>query len=537
MNSMSSRSTVLALAFATLAPTLHAQAVKPHDAIQHIVVIFNENISFDHYFGTYPNAANPAGEPAFHALPNTPKVDGYTSTLLTNNPNFLNKENGAGAANPFRLDRSQAATADQDHGYHAEQLAFDNGKMDLFPKSVGHPDGPKVPGDKNGIPSTAGLTMGYFDGNTVTAYWNYAQHYAMSDRHFDVIFGPSTPGAINIISGQTNGVINDQGSEGYMADDGNGGSSLISDPLPLGDVCSSTSDPLAHMTGPNIGDLLTQSNITWGWFQGGFDLTVTNPNGTTGCRRSSMSLAQLNKRDYLPHHEPFQYYKSTANPLHKRPTSVATIGKNSDAANHQYDTHDFFDAVKAGNFPSVSYLKAPAYQDGHSGYSSPLDEQKFVVSVINFLEQQPDWAHTVVIIAYDDSDGWYDHVMAPTRNGSSGKQDALNGSGICADSTIALPGVNPTTTHAQGRCGPGPRLPLLVISPWAKQNFVDHTQTDQVSVVRFIEDTFLNGQRLGAGSFDSMSAPINGMFDFSHKTPSNTKPSLLDPSTGLVKGN
>ncbi|MEO6922460.1 MAG: alkaline phosphatase family protein, partial [Bryocella sp.] len=241
------------------------------------------------------------------------------------------------------------------------------------------------------------------------------------------------------------------------------------------------------------------------------------------------------KRDYMPHHEPFQYYKSTANPLHKRPTSVETIGKNGDAANHQYDTHDFFDAVKAGNFPAVSYLKAPAFEDGHSGYSTPLDEQRFVVGVLNFLQQRPDWKHTVVIIAYDDSDGWYDHVMAPTVNGSATKQDALNGPGKCGDETTALPGVNPETTHAQGRCGPGPRLPFLVISPWAKANYIDHTKTDQTSVLRFIEDTFLNGERIGAGSFDATSGSINAMFDFSSKKPHNTKLLLLDPKTGLVR--
>jgi phospholipase C len=516
---------------------VHAQTIQPKDAIHHVVVIFQENVSFDHYFATYPHALNPAGEPTFTALPNTPQVDGLSGKLLTDNPNFLNEANGAGRANPFRLRPDQAATADQDHNYEAEQLAFDGGKMDLFPKSVGRPDGPKIPGKNIGISATSGLTMGYYDGNTVTAYWNYAQHYAMSDRQFDVIFGPSTPGAINLVSGQTNGAVNDQSAEGGAAADGNGGLSLIADPQPTGDVCSSTSDALVHMTGPNIGDMLTKANVTWGFFQGGFDLTVTNPNGTTGCRRSSMSVAVTAKRDYLPHHEPFQYYKSTANPLHVRPTSVKTIATNADAANHQYDTHDFFDAVSAGNFPAVSYLKAPANQDGHSGYSTPLDEQKFVVGVINFLQQQPDWKHTVVIIAYDDSDGWYDHAMAKTTNGSSGKYEVLNGPGKCGDAGSALPGVNPSTTHAQGRCGPGPRLPLLIVSPWAKANYVDHTQTDQTSILRLIEDVFLHGQRLGAGSFDATSGSLNGMFDFSAAQPKNLKPVLLDPETGLVKGN
>ena len=515
---------------------LVGQGVKPSDAIRHIVVIYQENVSFDHYFATYPNAANPPGDPVFTALPGTPQVEGPSGKLLTENPNFLNAENGAGRANPFRLRRDQAVTADQDHGYQAEQLAFNGGKMDLFPKSVGRPDGPRVPGMNIGVSATSGLTMGYFDGNTVTAYWNYAQHYAMSDHQFDVIFGPSTPGAINLASGQTNGVVNDQGAEGGITEDGNGGFTLISDPQPTGDVCSSTSDALVHMTGPNIGDLLTKANVSWGFFQGGFDLTVINPNGTTGCRRSSESLAKTPKRDYLPHHEPFQYYKATANPLHVRPKSVKTIATNADgAANHQYDVHDFFDAVKAGNFPSVSYLKAPAYEDGHSGYSSPLDEQKFVVGVINFLEQQPDWEHTAIIIAYDDSDGWYDHLMSKTVNGSAGKVDALDGAGKCGDGTTALPGVNPATKHAQGRCGPGPRLPLLVISSWAKANYVDHTVTNQTSILRLIEDVFLGGQRLGAGSFDATSGSLNGMFDFSSSKPKNLQKVLLDPETGLVR--
>jgi phospholipase C len=506
-------------------------------SIRHVVVIFQENISFDHYFGTYPRALNTPGEPIFQAAPGTPQIDGYTDELLHHNPNFLNTANGAGAANPFRLGRNQAATADQDHSYRPEQMAFGGGRMDLFPKSVGHPDGPRVPGEHVGVTATSGLTMGYFDGNTVTAYWNYAQHFAMSDRSFDVIFGPSTPGAINLASGQTNGVINDQNAEGSMVADGNGSFSLISDPQPVGDVCSSTSDGLAHMAGRNVGDLLTERSVSWGFFQGGFDLNVVNVNGTTGCRRSSTSeWAKVLKRDYLPHHEPFQYYKSTANPKHLRPSSISAIGTNHDGgANHQYDTHDFFDAVKAGNFPAVSYLKAPGYEDGHSGYSSPLDEQEFVVGVLNFLQQQPEWKDTVVIIAYDDSDGWYDHRMAKVINGSATTKDALDGDGHCGNGGTALPGINSATLHAQGRCGPGPRLPLLIISPWSKKNFVDHTQSDQTSIIRLIEDLYLGGERLGGGSFDQQAGLLLGMLDFSKGQPQNIQPLLLDPKTGLIQ--
>ena len=138
------------------------------------------------------------------------------------------------------------------------------------------------------------------------------------------------------------------------------------------------------------------------------------------------------------------------------PTSVGTIGHNGDAANHQYDIHDFFDAVNAGNFPAVSYLKAPGYQDGHAGYSTPLDEQNFLVKVINFLEQQPDWPTTAVIINWDDSDGWYDHQLGQIVNQSQTSQDALNGPGFCGHASPILAGI--TGPQAQGRCGYGPRV-------------------------------------------------------------------------------
>src|SRR6202167_5365986 len=108
--------------------------------IKHLVVIFDENISFDHYFGTYPNALNPPHETPFTALAGTPNVNGLTEVLLQRNPNFLNvKVNKSYAVNPFRLGPSQAATADQNHGYTEEQLAFHSGLMDSFPQYTGLP--------------------------------------------------------------------------------------------------------------------------------------------------------------------------------------------------------------------------------------------------------------------------------------------------------------------------------------------------------------------------------------------------------------
>jgi phospholipase C len=498
--------------------------------IKHLVIIFQENVSFDHYFATYPQATNPAGEPKFVAASGTPTINGLTGTLLTHNPNATNSLNGAGATNPFRLDRSQAATADQDHDYTPEQQAFDNGLMDGFPYSVGTA-GPPPAGTP--IVGTTGLTMGYYDGNTVTGLWNYAQRYAMSDNSYDTNFGPSTVGAINLIAGQTNGVTEDLSPGGATIGDGNGGITLIGDADPVGDVCSTTTGELLQFGGKNIGDLLNAKGITWGFFEGGFNLSTKNSNGTTGCKRTTTStVTNVTKADYIPHHQPFQYYKSTANPKHSRPNSPLTIGVHGDAANNQYDINDFFLALRNGNFPAVSFLKASGYQDGHAGYSDPLDEQNFIATTINKLQENADWDSTAVVIAYDDSDGWYDHQLGQIVNQSSTLADVLTGENTCGNGAPALAGIDSGTPHAQGRCGYGPRLPLLVISPWARKNFVDHTMTDQSSIIRFVEDNWLGGERIGDGSFDTIANSIAGMFDFTAEK--NGGVYRISPTTGLV---
>jgi len=256
-----------------------------------------------------------------------------------------------------------------------------------------------------------------------------------------------------------------------------------------------------------------------------------NSNNTTGCNRSSAGLAGTTG-DYIPHHAWFQYYASTANPKHTRPASLAEIGNNGQA-NHGYDLADFYNAVSAGNFPAVSFIKASAYQDGHAGYSDPLDEQTFLVTLLNFLQQQPTWSSTAVIVMYDDSDGWYDHQMGPIVNSSSGTADFLTGIGMCGNPDTALPGVDPANSHALGRCGYGPRQPFVVISPWANQNFIDHTVTDQTSVLRFIEDNWLAGQRIGQGSLDSIASTITQLFNFNKEVQGGEAGKLiLDPKTG-----
>jgi phospholipase C len=500
--------------------------------IHHVVVLFQENVSFDHYFGTYPVAANTGapGEPLFHADPHTPSVNNLMSAgLLTNNPNF-DSPNG----NPFRLSRANAATCDQDHGYTDEQSMFDLGLMDNFPHfNTGTCTGLVTPGPpfpNAGHPSD--LIMGYFDGNTVTGLWNYAQHFSMNDNSYGTGFGPSTPGVINLISGNTNGIdVNSlmDGADSDVVADGAGGLSLIDDGQPGGDVCDTRDNLKFLSTAQNIGDLLNGAGVTWGNFAGGFDLHGGGHAACVSQKHSSVTGVFVPKIDYIPHHEGFQYYSGTANPMHLRPSSIARIGHTDGTVNHQYDLHDFFDAVRAGNFPAVSILKAQGFEDGHAGYSSPLDEQTFIVNTVNFIESTPQWNSTLIIIAYDDSDGWYDHQIGPIVSQSStvadvGPAGSINtGKQLCGTKN---------TSGIGGRCGYGPRLPFIVISPFAKRNFVDHTITDQSSIIAFVEDNW--GLPRIPNSMDAIAGPITNMLDFSQQEDDDqgNHALFLDPSTG-----
>lgn len=492
-----------------------AQTVTP---IKHLVVIFDENISFDHYFGTYPNAANTDGTP-FHAAAGTPRANTLaTSGTLTSNPNLYP---------PKRLTPAQAVTCDQNHSYAAEQAAVDAGKMDMFVQ--------KTSTDTcTGAYGAPGLVMDYYDGNTVTGLWNYAQNYSMSDNNWDTEFGPSTPGALNLISGQTHGGTAYDPKTGAVlptstavqSPNAAGVGTVIGDPDPAYDDCSdndhTSTSAVVGMSGKNVGDLLNARGVTWGWFQGGFTPT-TAWNGQSGsyaaCDKTTANVAGATPKDYSPHHSPFQYYKSTSNPHHLAPSSVKAIG-HTDQANHQYDLTSFDAALKADNLPAVSFLKAPEAQDGHAAYSDPLDEQKFLVNEINAIQKSDSWSSTAVVVTYDDSDGWYDHVAPTVTNGSN---DAAVDSAVCTS-------VSHTAGGYADRCGPSQRLPLLVVSPWAAQNKVDHTPIEQASVLRFIESNWLAG-RIGDASFDTRAGSLGGLFDWWHP---QQRQVLLDPTSGAV---
>jgi phospholipase C len=476
-----------------------ANTITTTTPIKHLIVIFQENISFDHYFATYPYAKNSPGEPPFLVLPNTPSINGLSKTLLNNNTNLVI---------PFRMNKEDVktvASCDNNHTYTAIQKSYNGGLMDKFVESSG------IISDN----CSPNQVMGYFDGNTVTAFWNYAQHFAMSDNFYSTVIGPSLPGHFNLISGQTHGVtpenIEKEVSKG----------TLIGDLDSLFDDCSNKTK--ITMEGKNIGNLLNENEIEWGWFSGGFKPSVIIEEGKAICESAHVNIAGNNITDYVVHHEPFQYYNSTANPHHLPPSSINMTGK-TDQANHQYDLSDFWDAVESGNLPSVSFLKAPYYQTGHTKASDPIDEQTFLVNTINRLQKLPQWNSTAVIIAYDDTGGWYDHVMPPiiSQSNDPAYDSLLGPERLCG---------NASSDAYQDRCGYGGRLPMLIISPWTKENYVDHQIMDQTSILRFIEDNWRLG-RIGDQSFDEKASSISSMFNFTDGHHANNL--FLDPSNGTV---
>jgi phospholipase C len=305
---------------------------------------------------------------------------------------------------------------------------------------------------------------------------------------------------------------------------------VINNVDPIDDDCAlpgtaTGSSPNISMTGNNIGNLMNAAKVTWGWFYDGFARTGV-ANGVATCG----SL-------YNPHYAPFNYYPSTSNPHHTPPSSAAAIGTSADAANHNYDLSNLWQAIAANNLPAVTFIKASSTNTGHPQDSTPLQEQAFLVNTINRLMQSRYWNDMAIIIAYDDSDGWYDHVAAPIVNHSTdAKNDAVQGTpgtnGACG--TLAAGADN-------DRCGFGVRLPFLVISPYAKHNYVDHSLNDTTSIMRFIEYNWRTGTLGSLGnpndkqSYDVLaSGSILGMFDFGAAPFPPNRTVLLNPTNGEV---
>ncbi len=259
------------------------------------------------------------------------------------------------------------------------------------------------------------IVMDYYDGNTLTALWNLAQHFAISDQHFGSTFGPSTIGAINIVSGNTHGVQPvGAGENGTMIANSQPAARRLLDQQGRGpgDVQRPQHRRPDERRPASRG---AGSRAASGRRRG-------TANGDAVCAGAGNERRGREGQRLPPAPRAVPVLR-----LDRQPAPRAAVLGGRDRlrptqANHQYDLKDFDAALAAGNLPQVSFLKAISAEDAHPGYSGPLDEQHFVVRVLNELQQSPEWASTAVFLAYDDSDGWYDHAFIAAAAGLARSQ-------------------------------------------------------------------------------------------------------------------
>ncbi len=441
------------------------RATTLRDAIEYVVVIYQENWSFDGLYGSFPHAdglknaapstyaqVDKSGEP-ITAMPQ-PQI-GYGSPVP--DPNFARL--AGKPVEPYAASdyiRPSQLTGDLVHKFYQEQSQIDGGKMDKFMTWSDNP----------------GLVLSHFDATTMPE-GKIAAQYTLADNFFHSAFGSSflnhqwlicvcTPtfkdapandvaavddsGKQLEIDQKTGAIVQD----GFVTPDGfvvNTAYSVNAPHKPHADP----RDLVPNQTNPTIGDRLTAAHIRWKWYSGGWDA----------------ALAGNPSKDFQFHHQPFAYFAAYAD---------GTKAK----AEHLRDETEFFADVRAGKLPAVSFVKPLGADNEHPGYAALEAGQRHVASIIHALQATPQWKNMVVIVTYDENGGRWDHVSPPAP---------------------------------EDRWGPGTRVPAIVISPWARRHFVDHRPYETASILALIEKRY-GLQPLGTR--DAHADPFTGAFDFAH---------------------
>ena len=416
------------------APALAAEPPKMPaglDKIGHIIVIYLENRSFDNLYGTFPGAngiaqAGPAatqvdksGQPYEH-LPQPLNTNIKPALADTRFPADL--PNGPFAADKFA--GPEQTTGDLVHRFYQEQLQINDGKMNKF---VAYTD-------------SGGLTMnGYANGEKMPL-WSYAKSYVLADNFFHAAFGgsflnhfwlvcacsPRFDHAPEKIVAQldANGVLIKDGTvtpDGFAINT----AFTVYSPHPASVTDKSLLVPPQDM--PNIGDRLSEKNISWAWYSGGWnDAVAGKPD----------PLFQF-------HHQPFAYFKNYGDDTQGR-------------KDHLKDYLDFQADIIHGTLPAVSFYKPIGENNEHPGYTNVSVGERHVADIIETVKTSKLWNDAMIIITYDENGGQWDHVAPPKRD----------------------------------MWGPGSRVPTLVISPFAKKGFVDHTQYDTTAILKLIETRY-----------------------------------------------
>jgi acid phosphatase len=412
--------------------------------VNHLVVIYMENWSFDSLYGLFPRANGLDSADLAHTtqvdLSGTPfKCLQQVDPHLTSPPlpaDACSVANGDPfdshfGNHPFGIDPylpNNEPTIDLVHRYYQEQAQIDHGKMDKFAA----------------VSDAKGLSMGHFDTLKLPLY-KTARKYTLDDNFFHAAFGGSFLNHQWLIAARTpvfkNAVhdggpcdlhtVLDQyglpvsGKDGALTteQDGDWAVNTIQPTNPPFLAGTPPCKQLPNLTYPNIGDELTAANISWAWYAGGWNAAVAgHPD----------PLFQY-------HHQPFNYF--------------ANYAPGAPGRAHLQDEKNFLAAAEAGTLPTVSFVKPIGKNNEHPGYADIRQGEKHALKLINAVRNGPNWNDTAIVLTYDENGGFWDHVPPPVVD----------------------------------RWGPGSRVPTLVISRWAKKGYIDNTQYDTTSILATIE--------------------------------------------------
>lgn len=452
-------STIALLGISSLSvPLAGAQGTSGLNKINHIIVIMQENWSFDSLYGEFPGAnglanAGAARQVGASGQPYATLPQPLNSTLTPPGPDPRFPSDLP--VQPFRL--AQYVPADQKIGdlvtrFYQEQAQLDGGKMDKFVAFGG----------------SGGLPLGYYDATNLPE-GRLARQYTLADNFFHAAYGGSFLNQMWLIAASSpvwpNAPANQVAkldangrliADGAVTPDGYAVNTVYSVNQPHPASITDPAQLLPQQTMPTIGDRLSQKGISWAWYAGGWNA----------------ALAGHPDPLFQYHHQPFVYFKNYAD---------GTQAK----AVHLKDEQDFLHALRSGGLPAVSFVKPIGEDNEHPGYTSLLRGQEHVANLVKAVQSSPYWSDSLIVITYDENGGFWDHVAPPSGN----------------------------------RWGPGTRIPAIIVSPFARRGVVDHTQYDTTSILKLIETRW---QLKPLGTRDAAANDLTNTLDLHRRNQSGT---------------
>ena len=440
--------------------------------IQHVIVIYAENRSFDNLYGLFPGAngiANASVESKLQldhdgtVLPTLPPV--WRGDTDVPDPAFPVLPNA-----PFRIDAApinmplSQRTRDLVHLFYQNQEQIAGGKMNRFAE----------------VSNAGGLSMGHYDGSSLPM-WKLAREFTLADNFFMGAFGGSflnhfwlicacTPMFPNApaesiaqldAQNQLKRLPNSPGSAlrgsaryapSQVTPDGFAVNTTQPPYQPSGIAPAASRNnafadpakyPLPPQTSKTIGDTLSAKGVSWAWYAGAWNAAVADGTQPSTRPRNVIYNGDGNAANFQPHHQPFNYFARFA-------------PGTPDRAEHLQDGHEFLDAIDHGSLPQVAFYKPQGNLNSHPGYADVLSGDEHIAGIVERIRRSPQWSSSLVIVTYDENGGFWDHVAPPKGD----------------------------------RWGPGVRIPTIIISPFARRGYVDHTQYDTTSIIKFLTRRF-----------------------------------------------